>query len=209
MIGALNSLTQLVLKTTMPGVPDFYQGTELWDLALVDPDNRRPVDFAARRSALSSIEQPDWRDLAAAWPDGRIKFALMRRLLALRQQLPEVFASGSYRPLDVAGPNSDELVAFARLSGRSAVIVVTGRLFARATEQGRRWPSGAAWNATLSLEDFSDVADILAPGKATTGPRLAVADLFDTLPVAVLRARVTPTRSERPAIGSKLRATAT
>jgi (1->4)-alpha-D-glucan 1-alpha-D-glucosylmutase len=209
LIGALNSLTQLVLKTTMPGVPDFYQGTELWDLALVDPDNRRPVDFAARRSALSSIEQPDWRDLAAAWPDGRIKFALMRRLLALRQQLPEVFASGSYRPLDAAGPNSDELVAFARLSGRSAVIVVTGRLFARATEQGRRWPSGAAWNATLSLEDFSDVADILAPGKATTGPRLAVADLFDTLPVAVLRARVTPTRSERPAIGSKLRATAT
>jgi (1->4)-alpha-D-glucan 1-alpha-D-glucosylmutase len=208
LIGAVNSMAQLVLKTTMPGIPDFFQGTELWDLALVDPDNRRPIDFAARRSALRSIEDPDWRGLAAAWPDGRIKFALMRRLLALRQQLPDVFASGSYRPLDVAGPNSDELIAFARLSGRSAVIVVTGRLFDRATEHGRGWPSGAAWNATLTLEGFSDIADVLAGGQATTGPRLAVSDLFVALPVAVLRARFTPTRSDRPAVRSKLSATA-
>jgi (1->4)-alpha-D-glucan 1-alpha-D-glucosylmutase len=84
-MGALNSLAQLALKATMPGVPDFYQGTEFWDLSLVDPDNRRSVDFAARASTLASIGQaPDWPALAGAWPDGRIKLALTRSLLALR-----------------------------------------------------------------------------------------------------------------------------
>ena len=68
LLGALNSLTQLVLKTTMPGVPDFYQGTETWDLSLVDPDNRRPVDFAARQAALNASTAPDWADLATHGP---------------------------------------------------------------------------------------------------------------------------------------------
>ena len=104
----------------MPGVPDFYQGAELWDLSLVDPDNRRPVDFAALASALKSIDpEPDWRALAGAWPDGRVKFALTRRLLALRQQLPNIFTDGSYRPLAVIGPHRNEIVAFARLSGET------------------------------------------------------------------------------------------
>src|SRR5262249_58261871 len=98
LMGALNSLAQLVLKAAMPGVPDFYQGTEFWDLALVDPDNRRPVDFAARASALNAIGQPpDWRALASTWPDARLKFALSQQLVARRQQLPDVFANGSYR----------------------------------------------------------------------------------------------------------------
>jgi hypothetical protein len=77
LLGALNSLTQVTLKATMPGVPDFYQGTELWDLSLVDPDNRRPVDFSARARALQSLaEIPDWTTLRKTWPDGRIKLAL-------------------------------------------------------------------------------------------------------------------------------------
>jgi (1->4)-alpha-D-glucan 1-alpha-D-glucosylmutase len=118
MIGALNSLSQLVLKTMMPGIPDFYQGTEFWDLALVDPDNRRPVDFAARASALQTIGwEPDWQALAREWQDGRIKFALTRRLLALRRQFFDLFASGSYRPIEVIGPDREEIVAFARLCG--------------------------------------------------------------------------------------------
>ncbi|TJX00577.1 malto-oligosyltrehalose synthase, partial [Neisseria gonorrhoeae] len=70
LLGALNSLTQLTLKATLPGVPDFYQGTEFWDLSMVDPDNRRPVDFAARERALRDSETPDWTDLIAHWPDG-------------------------------------------------------------------------------------------------------------------------------------------
>ena len=70
LLGALNSLSQITLKATMPGVPDFYQGTEFWDLSLVDPDNRRPVDFAERAAVLASMEAPDWQGLAQHWPDG-------------------------------------------------------------------------------------------------------------------------------------------
>jgi (1->4)-alpha-D-glucan 1-alpha-D-glucosylmutase len=183
----------------MPGVPDFYQGTEFWDLALVDPDNRRPVDFAVRASALNSIgEPPDWPALASTWPDGRIKLALMRQLLALRQQLPDTFTNGSYRPLDVVGPNRREIVAFARLGERSAVIVVSGRLFGRATQDGRRWPPSHAWNASISAEGFSALRSVLGVGKTTTGPRLAAADLFDVLPIAVLQAQYALARRERP-----------
>src|SRR4029077_2332089 len=87
LIGALSSLTQLVLKATMPGVPDFYQGTEGWDLALVDPDNRRPVDFKSLQAALANVsDAPDWSALAAHWADGRIKLALTHRLLTLRRE---------------------------------------------------------------------------------------------------------------------------
>ncbi len=200
LMGALNSLTQLVLKIAMPGVPDFYQGTELWDLSLVDPDNRRPVDLGARASLLESIgEAPDWRALAATWPDGRIKLALIRRHLALRQQWPEVFTSGSYRPLEVAGAHGNEIVAFARISGRDAVIVACGRLFGRATNDGRRWPSGDAWDATLAVEGFSGISNVLAAGKTITGPKLVVSELFDGLPVALLRAQHVPAKRERSA----------
>jgi (1->4)-alpha-D-glucan 1-alpha-D-glucosylmutase len=201
LIGALNSLTQVVLKATMPGVPDFYQGTELWDLSLVDPDNRRPVDFAALASTLKSLEgDVDWRALADAWPDGRIKFALTRRILALRQQLADVFTEGSYRPLATTGPHRNEIVAFARLSGREAVIVVAGRLFARVTDNGTHWPSSEAWDAAVVVEGFSSMTNELAGGKAMSGRRLVVSELFEVLPVAVLRAEYAPVRRERPRV---------
>jgi (1->4)-alpha-D-glucan 1-alpha-D-glucosylmutase len=182
----------------MPGIPDFYQGSEFWDLSLVDPDNRRPVDFAARASALEvGSDEPDWTALAATWPHGRIKFALMRRLLALRQRLPDVFANGSYRPIEVLGPDRSEVLAFARVSGRAAVIVAAGRLFARATHRGARWPPGEAWNASLTVGRFSKIASALGHGKVVPGPKLALSDLFDALPVAVLQAQYMPARNER------------
>src|SRR6185437_10869338 len=100
LIGALNSLTQVTLKAMMPGVPDFYQGTEFWDLAFVDPDNRRPVDFGARTAALRTlVDAPDWPALTASWRDGHIKLALTKRLLALRERLPDIFTHGRYQPL--------------------------------------------------------------------------------------------------------------
>ena len=80
MLGALNSLSQLALKLTIPGIPDIYQGTEFWDLSLVDPDNRRPIDFDARTQFIREPEI-DWSRLVQSWPDGRIKFALLHRLL--------------------------------------------------------------------------------------------------------------------------------
>src|SRR5579864_9234258 len=111
MMGALNSLSQLTLKATMPGVPDFYQGTELWDLSLVDPDNRRPVDFAEGASVLGAIEQPDWSGLAQHWQDGNIKLAWMRHLLKLRNELSELFAQGNYEEIEVGGPHRDHVIA--------------------------------------------------------------------------------------------------
>jgi (1->4)-alpha-D-glucan 1-alpha-D-glucosylmutase len=195
LLGALNSLTQVALKNAMPGIPDYYQGTELWDLSLVDPDNRRPVDLGARARLLTSLaEAADWHALAASWSDGRIKFALIHRMLALRQQLRDVFLFGSYRPLEVAGAHRDEVVAFARVKGRDAVIVACGRLFGRATDLGRRWPSGDAWDATLSVQGFSDIENMLAAGKPISGSSFSVSDLFTTLPVAMLRAQVAPAR---------------
>jgi (1->4)-alpha-D-glucan 1-alpha-D-glucosylmutase len=199
LMGALNSLAQLVLKAAMPGVPDFYQGTEFWDLSFVDPDNRRPVDFAARASAVNSIGEPsDWRALVSTWPDGRVKFALMRQLLALRQRLPDVFINGSYRPLDIVGPNRHEIVAFARLGEQNAVIIVSGRLFGRATQHGKRWPPSQAWNASVLADGFSAMHSVLGVGKTIMGPSLAAADLFDVLPIAVLQAQYAPAKRERP-----------
>jgi (1->4)-alpha-D-glucan 1-alpha-D-glucosylmutase len=186
LLGALNSLSQLTLKATMPGIPDFYQGTELWDFSLVDPDNRRPVDFAARAEALAQPDA-DWPALAAAWPDGRIKAALTHRLLALRNEHAALFAEGAYRPVDVRGRDRDHVLAFARVGGRDAVVVAVGRRFAPLSEGGRRWPAG--WEAELSLDGFSSLRNLLVPGAPAGEP--AIARLFDLVPVAVLRASLT------------------
>src|SRR5919201_6208064 len=146
----------------MPGVPDFYQGTELWDLSLVDPDNRRRVDFAARAAALDRLAvAPDWATLAAAWPDGRIKLALTRALIAVRNADAALFTHGAYYPVEVIGPHRDHVVAFARASGRDAVVVAVGRLFAPFTDGGRRWPRGREWKAALALHGFSAIRDAL------------------------------------------------
>src|ERR1035437_8418459 len=86
MAGRVNSLAQTLMKHTAPGVPDLYQGSEFWDLSLVEPDNRRPVDFAERAAVLASMENPNWESLAQHWPDGHIKFAWTRHLLKLRTE---------------------------------------------------------------------------------------------------------------------------
>jgi len=190
-LGALNSLSQLALKLAMPGVPDLYQGTEFWDLSLVDPDNRRPVDFRERVAALSSIgERADWTKLADAWPDGRIKLALMRALLMLRERAPALFTEGGYRAVDVTGPDRDEVIAFARTRGRDAVIVAVGRLFGRATQGGRHWPTGAEWDAALDLEGFEPFRNVLGGRHPPAGAYWPIRDLFHSMPVAVIEARI-------------------
>ena len=141
LLGALNSLSQITLKATMPGVPDFYQGTEFWDLSLVDPDNRRPVDFAERERVLSSLEKPDWRRLVQDWPSGHLKLAWTRHLLKLRTELADVFANGDYEPLEVSGPHRDHVIAFARRRGREAAIVAVAKSFAPFSDGGRAWPA--------------------------------------------------------------------
>jgi (1->4)-alpha-D-glucan 1-alpha-D-glucosylmutase len=190
LIGALKSLAQVTLKLTVPGVPDIYQGTELWDLSLVDPDNRRSVDFASRSLAARSIpDEPDWRSLVADWTDGRVKLALTRRVLAFRKQAASVFTDGSYRRLEVTGPHRNEILAFARVCGRNAAVVIVGTLFARATENGRKWPQGSAWDASLITRDLCAVRNMLAPTGDLPAGELPVSQLFTAVPVAVLEAR--------------------
>ncbi|MGV8861848.1 MAG: malto-oligosyltrehalose synthase [Pseudomonas sp.] len=121
--GALNSLAQTLLRMTVPGVPDLYQGTEFWDFSLVDPDNRRPVDYAARVHALEHSMSTD--ALLANWQDGRIKQALIAKVLNMRAQHSALFSRGSYIPLRVVGLCADQVLAFARvIDGRHAIVVV-------------------------------------------------------------------------------------
>jgi (1->4)-alpha-D-glucan 1-alpha-D-glucosylmutase len=182
LLGALNSLSQLALKATLPGVPDFYQGTEFWDLSLVDPDNRRPVDFAARQSALASLEHPDWSDLTRNWEDGRVKLAWTRHLLKLRNELADVFAHGDYQPLEVGGPHHDHIIAFARRRGRNAAITVAGRMFAPFTQAGRDWPKPGMLDATINVKGYSIAGQ--------DGNELHLGQALRVLPATVIKAQV-------------------
>jgi (1->4)-alpha-D-glucan 1-alpha-D-glucosylmutase len=183
LLGALNSLSQLTLKATMPGVPDFYQGTEFWDLSLVDPDNRRPVDFAGRAATLSDLRRPDWASLTQNWSDGRLKLAWTAHLLKLRTELADVFTDGDYQPLEVEGPHRDHVVAFARRRGRDAAIIAAARHFAPFSQAGRVWPSAEHFDATVRLNGFS------LERNADDRQALRLSTLFQDLPVAALRAR--------------------
>jgi (1->4)-alpha-D-glucan 1-alpha-D-glucosylmutase len=149
--GACNSLAQCILRCTLPGVPDLYQGCEFWDLSLVDPDNRRAIDFDMRRKTLASADQP--AALLSRWQNGRVKQALIARLLDLRGQMPACFADGNYEPLMVTGACAANVIAFARVHRSGRVLVAVPRLCARAcVHNGVPNPSGEFWqNTTIRL----------------------------------------------------------
>ncbi|MGH9355506.1 MAG: malto-oligosyltrehalose synthase, partial [Terriglobia bacterium] len=200
--GALNSISQTVLKAMSPGVPDFFQGMELWNFSLVDPDNRRPVDFAARTQMLDGLRQDEARDqlglarrLVSEWKDGRIKMYVTRKSLEIRKSLFEVFAEGDYIPLLASGPKQDHVLSFARTHDGAWVVVAVPRLMARITPSDLP-PAGArAWGRRSAIQ---------LPGEAPlkwrnifTGERLrgvrrgggcslSLAKLFAFFPVSVL-----------------------
>ena len=186
LLGALNSLSQITLKAMMPGVPDFYQGTELWDFSLVDPDNRRPVDFAERAGRLAVLADPDWDRLVGKWPSGHLKLAWTKHLLKLRTELADAFTGGDYEPLEVSGPQRDHFIAFIRRKDREAAIAVVSRWFAPFTDSGRRWPDPAQYDAALNVNGYA--VQGFADADAT---QLRLSDLLAHLPVAVLKARFT------------------
>ncbi|WP_411562846.1 malto-oligosyltrehalose synthase [Pseudomonas shirazensis] len=124
--GALNGLAQTLLRMTSPGVPDLYQGNEYWDFSLVDPDNRRPVDYALRRATLDA--STPLAELLGQWRDGRIKQALIAEVLDLRMAHPQLFRRGDYLPLEVQGEHADKVLAFARVAEGERAIVVVPRL---------------------------------------------------------------------------------
>jgi (1->4)-alpha-D-glucan 1-alpha-D-glucosylmutase len=208
-LGMLNSLSQLVLKIASPGVPDFYQGTDLWDLSLVDPDNRGGVDYSRRCRLLEQLE-PLLADPAASaricealgemltnWQDGRIKLYLTAAGLRLRRNLASVFLDGEYIPLQVEGDRKDHVVAFARTLGDRSVVAIAPRLIAGLAGSKNRLPTGReTWNQNaiqlppnLAGHKFRDVLTRVEGAAVRTGDvaQLPLADVLRTLPVALLQ----------------------
>ena len=192
--GAVNGLAQTLLKLTVPGVPDIYQGTEYWDLSLVDPDNRRPVDFAAR---ADSLEPSSAEDLTKNWRDGRIKQHVIARTLALRRSKPALFAEGSYQPLEVRGAHADRVVAFARRHQADIAVTIVPRIAARLP----RSSSGilfepAAWHDTalVAPANLRAGVNVLNGKTLTTEPgQITIGSLFGEFPIALLLNRIPET----------------
>jgi (1->4)-alpha-D-glucan 1-alpha-D-glucosylmutase len=181
--GVCNSLTQTVLRLTSPGVPDLYQGAEFWDLSLVDPDNRRLVDYDARRSALAAADtQQDFDRML--WQKAQIKQPLIQRVLQLRGVEPALFDEGDYLPLQARGAKAEHVVAFLRRHQGRTLLVAALRLPAQGPQPG----SGDWGNTELILpEAVAQWRDALSDGMVQGGTQtLPLAALLGERPVAVL-----------------------
>jgi malto-oligosyltrehalose synthase len=187
--GAANGLAQVLVKLTAPGVPDIYQGTEYWDLSLVDPDNRTPVDFGARERSLDETYPAE---LSSNWVDGRIKQLTIARVLAVRKNIPRVFSDGAYVPLETTGPLAHHIVAFARILDKSAAITAICRSSAQLlSDYGSLNVSFMCWKETRIVVPPELInATFSAPlqrSKAWPIERVLDASrIFFALPVALL-----------------------
>jgi (1->4)-alpha-D-glucan 1-alpha-D-glucosylmutase len=189
-LGAWNTLAQTVLKLTLPGMPDLYQGTELWDLSLVDPDNRRPVDYDLRRRLLEEIEaalardrRGAMQDYAKSWHDARFKLATIATILAHRKETEAFFAEADYRPISAEGPNANQIAGFLRRRGEEAMLTAVARFPARLES------SGLEEATVLPLpEGFQRTRwrGLLSGVEHRLSPQPAARDLFATMPAAIL-----------------------
>jgi (1->4)-alpha-D-glucan 1-alpha-D-glucosylmutase len=163
-LGLYNSLSMVLLKLASPGMPDIYQGNELWDFSLVDPDNRRPVDYGLRSTGLARLAEmapegvlaaAQLRGLIESPRDGLAKLYVTWRMLELRRKYEALFRDGIYTPLATEGKRADHVVAFARRHEGRGVIVIAGRLYGALTGNGESLPCGAeAWEDTAVLLPF-------------------------------------------------------
>lgn len=188
--GLINGLAQQVLKLTSPGVPDIYQGTEFWDDSLVDPDNRRPVDFDARMSALESLGETSIEDLIENRSDGRLKLAVTARILNLRREHRDLFADGTYAPAEVTGKGANHVVAYIRQHGGATMLVVVPRLLTDLDGHADVLDPAKWADTSIALpEDLTSGGwqDVLS-GKAMTVENgdLELQTLFARMPVSVL-----------------------
>jgi (1->4)-alpha-D-glucan 1-alpha-D-glucosylmutase len=215
LLGMWTSLSQTVLKLTSPGMPDIYQGQELWDFSLVDPDNRRPVDYGIRKGHMVALQQKvtscrdgNYSELVSAltnyMQDGIIKMYIIQAILHLRKRLAEMFKSGEYVPLKATGDRQKNIVAYARKDGKSHTVIIVGRFFSSLIGPNDNLPTGAAvWgNTSVELDSslFTGEAfkyrDIFTGAcypqpNPTSNPSeaqfaLQVSNLFSLLPFTVL-----------------------
>ncbi len=194
-LGMLNSLSQALLKLTSPGVPDIYQGTELWDFSLVDPDNRRPVDYDLRKRMLSEADAENSLKNALMQPEnGMLKLLLISSVLKLRKKHSELFAAGNYIPLEVAGPLADNVIAFARTYQNNAIIVIAGRFFTEFMADFDKYQDHEKWQQTQidlpeSLQKTSFCNVLSGEYANLEKSRLTCANLGSVLPLAILESR--------------------
>jgi maltose alpha-D-glucosyltransferase/alpha-amylase/(1->4)-alpha-D-glucan 1-alpha-D-glucosylmutase len=186
--GAVNSLAQVLVQLTAPGIPDRYQGCEGWDLSLVDPDNRRAPDYARLQARLGC--RAGWGHWLAHWRDGRIKQQLVRQVLAVRRAHPALFAEGQYSMLAAQGALVPQVLAFARTAdGRQAITVVTRLAAARVDPAMPRIPQSSWSDTTLNVgaPQRSRWTDALT-GHVLDAPmgRLRLREVLGGLPVALL-----------------------
>lgn len=179
-LGAINSLSQTVIKLTVPGVPDIYQGTELWDFSLVDPDNRRPVDFDVRSNGLAAFKPTP--ELLDQWRDGQIKLFTIQRLLSLRAEHPDLFANGDHVPLHVSDSMENHIVTYLRQHGKQKLLVIVPRLTSTLG-----FPAiGSCWkDATLDVPG-GQWTNILTGATHQAEASLPLSELLADLPFAVL-----------------------
>jgi (1->4)-alpha-D-glucan 1-alpha-D-glucosylmutase len=191
-LGALNALSQLALKLTSPGVPDIYQGQELWDLSLVDPDNRRPIDYETRQNSIRNVsENVSCHELLNHWRDGRIKLFVTRTLLHLRIEHPILFRDGSYEALAVEGELADHVISFRRSHENSNLVVIVPRL----TLRMGAFPTGASWKDTcLRLPFATSFRDVFTGAVMQPTSDFRLADVLGQFPLAIL----VTTESEQP-----------
>lgn len=188
--GVRNSLVQTALRLTVPGMPDLYNGAELWDLSMVDPDNRRPVDYGLRTQLLHDIEHglrgqraARMKEWLAGWSDGRIKLALIATLLQHRRQEPDLYASGDYQPLQATGDRTEEVGAFARTLGTSRMVVC----FARLPRRQELSPLDDATSVVLPQDEHrARWTDLLTGQHHAAAGKAGAGALFRMLPVALL-----------------------
>ncbi|MCP1316047.1 malto-oligosyltrehalose synthase, partial [Halomonas sp. 707D7] len=187
--GALNALVQMILRLTVPGVADLYQGNDFWDYSLVDPDNRRPVDYAARRASL--FAPPALSEALVQWRDGRIKQALTSKLLALRARHSALFLDGDYQPLHAEGRHAERVLAFVRRQGEQCLVVVVPRLATPLLENeleddGALAIAPARWGDTrLALPPGRYRSALSERSLDADGEPVALAELLHTLPFEV------------------------
>lgn len=194
--GVFNSLSQTLLKITAPGVPDFYQGTELWDLNLVDPDNRRPVDFGLRVQHLREIRRRIETDvleliqeLLAMKEDGRVKLFLIVQALKARKASADIFQKGTYNPLAVAGRFRKHLIAFARRDASAWSVTVVPRFLTTVVEYGRLPLGPEIWQDTgVILPEQAPLfwRNVLTSQVLSGGQTLWAGEIFQHFPVALL-----------------------
>jgi (1->4)-alpha-D-glucan 1-alpha-D-glucosylmutase len=203
--GHFVSLAQTLLKFTCPGVPDLYQGTELWDYSLVDPDNRRPVDYDARRKLLNELHhrsrKPEdltalTRELLGSASDGRIKLFLTTRALHFRRTHKSLFAEGDYQPLEATGTKAEHVCAFARTRKERTIVVAVPRLLTKLVGGAERSPCGAEiWQDTRVIlpeahadGEFRNVftGEVVKACPHRNSPCLTMVNVMSHFPAALL-----------------------